>query len=174
MKGSLGLFLALTLAACGGTGSTGGADMAGGSQTCNPTCKAGFVCKGTTCDLDPTGQWVITVTTGRVNEKKADGTTWDIPGGLPDPLVCLTLNGTRRCTATKADTLMPTWNEPFSSATATALQVGFKVEFLDEDIGTSESICPTATQAISTEDFQNGTWTSQCATGSFSATLAVR
>lgn len=174
MKGSLGLVLTLTLAACGGTGGTSGADMASGNPTCSPTCKTGFVCKGTSCDLDPTGQWIITVTTGRVTEKKADGSTWDIPGGLPDPLVCLTLNGTRRCTATKADTLMPAWNEAFSAATATALQVGFKVEFLDEDIGSSEAICAAATQAIRTEDFQSGTWTSQCATGSFSATLAVR
>ena len=146
-------------------------DMTG----CSPSCRDGFTCQGTTCMLDSTGSWVITVTSGQVSERKADGSCWDSPCGLPDPYVCLTINGSKKCTPTANDTLQPSWNSSFPAATATALQSGVGIEYMDEDLADDDVIC-TGNQAISATSFVSGTWGITCSntTSRFSATLSPR
>ena len=59
----------------GQDGGTGGGKDGGGTVGCSPTCDRGFVCQGSTCVLDPTGRWVIRVTTGTVAMRKSSGDT---------------------------------------------------------------------------------------------------
>ena len=153
----------------------GNACVPNGGGTCSPVCQAGFTCQSSTCVLDATGSWVITVTNGQVSEKKVDGSCWDSPCGLPDPYVCLTINGSKKCTPTANDTLQPSWNSAFPAATATALQSGVGVEYMDEDLADDDIIC-TGNQAISTTSFVSGTWGITCSntTSRFSATLSPR
>lgn len=176
-RANLGLILSFFLAACGGAdpgNGGGGGGGGGGTPTCQGGCASGFACQGTTCVLDPTGQWVITVTRGQVAERTPNGSTWDTLGGAPDPFVCLTINGSRRCTSVQKDTLTPVWSESFPAATATALQSGVLVEMLDEDVAANDSICGAGTVAVTAESFRSGAWGAQCPTGSFSATLQPR
>ena len=142
---------------------------------CAPNCRAGFTCQGSTCVVDPTGSWVITITNGQVSEKDAGGSSWDVPGGLPDPYVCLTINGAKKCTSTRSDTLQPSWGYAFPAATATALQSGVGVEYMDEDLADDDVIC-TGNQAISVTSLSSGTWGITCSstTSRFSATISPR
>lgn len=123
-------------------------------QTCG-NCSAGFICGGSgLCELNPTGTWVITATSGWVGEKTPDGSSWDTWGGLPDPLVCLTINQRRTCTQAAQDTTSPAWNTPFPAATATALQAGITVEYLDKDLASNDVICGPSAFGIDTEAFR--------------------
>src|SRR5262249_40312361 len=140
---------------------------------CSPSCEAGFTCQSSTCVLDATGSWVITVTNGHVSEKKADGSSWDVPGGLPDPYVCLTINGSRKCTRPAPHPLQPSWTSSLPAPTAPPLQSGVGVEYRDEDLADDDVIC-TGNQAISTASFVSGTWGITCSNtaSGFSATLS--
>lgn len=146
-----------------------------GGGGCSPACQSGFTCQGSTCVVNPTGSWVITVTNGVISEKKADGSSWDVPGGLPDAMVCLTIQGARRCTPARSDTLTPSWDYSFPAATATALQSGVGVEYLDEDLAANDTIC-SGTMAVDATSFASRTWGVRCqgTSSSFAATLSPR
>ena len=145
----------------GQDGGTGGGKDGGGTVGCSPTCDRGFVCQGSTCVLDPTGRWVIRVTTGTVAMRKSSGDTWDAFGGAPDPKVCLTLSGSRTCTPAIPDSFAPTWNTDYPAVTATALQVGIPVEYIDEDLSSDDPIC-TGNVPVTTTSFSQGSWTLSC------------
>lgn len=146
----------------GQDGGTGGGKDGGGTVGCSPTCDRGFVCQGSTCVLDPTGRWVIRVTTGTVAMRKSSGDTWDVFGGAPDPKVCLTLSGSRTCTPVVDDSFAPTWNTDFPAVTATALQVGIPVEYIDYDGASSDDPICTGNVPVTTTSFSQGSWTLSC------------
>lgn len=153
-------------------GKVCGSDGCGGS--CG-TCGRGFACGNAgACDVDPTSQWVITVTTGKVTERDPNGDAWDFPGGLPDPFVCLTINGVAKCTSYASDTTTPLWNEAFPAATALALQTGITVGIWDKDVSSDDAICGSGMLPVRLEDFRAGTWGAECKYGGFSATVTPR
>lgn len=145
-----------------------GDDGCGG--TCG-SCSAGYECTASgVCDLNPSAQWIITVTNGSMETTGADG-DWDFGGGAPDPFVCLTLNGSRRCTAAPADTFNPTWNTDFPATTAGLLRAGIMVEILDEDATTHDPVCVAGTVAFESQWFIDRTGQIGCRHGRFSYTL---
>ena len=152
-RGCLSIVLCVVLVCSCGDGSGPGP---GNGDDCG-TCYSGFKCGNSgTCELNLSGFWVVTVTSGWVNEKQPNGSAWDSVGGLPDPFVCLTINGNRGCTVAVQNTTKPTWNGAFPKATATALQTGVKVEYLDEDLSINDEICNATTIAISAANFKAG------------------
>lgn len=174
---------AVMLLACGraddpstsGGSSTGGGGTGGGSVGCLTGCQRGFQCSNSRCTLDPTAQWVLTVTSGSVLDRKPSGDAWDPFGGLPDPFVCLTINGVRSCTSVQTDTVAPSWNESVPAATALALQAGVLVEFYDYDpTSSNDPICSAGTVSVDESNFSSGVWGAQCTSGRFSARLAAR
>lgn len=155
----------------GGSGTGGG----GGGGTCVSGCQRGFRCAGTSCALDPTGLWVLTVNSGSILDRKLSGDAWDPFGGLPDAFVCLTINGSRSCTSTRDDTIAPSWNQSFPAVTATALEAGVLVEFNDYDsTSANDPICGAGMVSVQAGNFASGIWGAQCTSGSFSATLTAR
>ena len=169
--------------ACGGNGScVQGCTPSCGGKVCGPdgcgascgSCSKGFKCGGAgSCDVDPSGLWALTITTGNVSEKDPSGSAWDFPGGLPDPFVCLTINGTRTCTSTAKDTLMPIWNETVTG-TAIALESGVIVEMWDEDVSVNDPICAKGTVPVTEANLKAGVWGAKCNYGNFSAVLAAK
>ena len=150
-RGCLTIILVVFLVCSCGDGSG-----PGNGNDCD-TCSSGFKCGNSgSCELDPSGFWVVTVTNGWVYEKQPNGSSWDSVGGLPDPFVCLTINGDRRCTVAAQNTTTPTWNGAYPKATATALQTGVKVEYWDEDLSSNDEICKAANIAISAANFKAG------------------
>src|SRR5581483_7500624 len=100
------------LVACGGSpdgsmpdGGNPGPGPGPGPSSCSGGCSAGYVCKANACTLDPAGLWVLTLKSGTISERGPDASAWDTLGGLPDPFVCLTVNGARKCSSTIKDTL---------------------------------------------------------------------
>lgn len=150
---------AVWLGACGGDGGA---------------CPAGFVRQEAQCALDPAGQWTLTVTSGQVAERDANGESWDAAGGLPDPFVCLTIGSQRLCTSTVDDTQSPVWNETLHTATATALLAGIGAEYFDEDATVDDPICGSNTVPVTISNFEQERWGAGCAQGQFTVTLRVR
>ena len=109
-----------------------------------------------------------------MTERDPNGDAWDFPGGLPDPFVCLTINGVAKCTSAVADTTKPVWNQAFPAATALALQTGVTVEIIDEDLSSNDTICGAGMLPVRAEDFRAGTWGAACKYGSFAATVKPR
>ena len=155
-RGCLTIILGVFFICSCGDGSGPGGPGPGNGDDCG-TCNSGFKCGNSgVCELDPSGFWVVTVTNGWVYEKQPDGTSWDSFGGAPDPFVCLTINGDRKCTIPAKDTSNPSWNGAYPKATATALQTGVKVEYWDEDISGHDEICKASTISFSTNNFKTG------------------
>lgn len=146
---------------CGGacvpscTGASCGDDGCGGS--CG-TCRRGLTCGADrTCSAPPTGTWTVSATSATIEEHNDAGGTWDAFGGAPDPILCLTLGGSRTCAPTVSDTLMPTWSPAymFGTATTTALQSGVAWSLTDDDVDADDEIC-TGTFAPSDEELGAG------------------
>ncbi|MCA9676952.1 MAG: hypothetical protein KC464_18130 [Myxococcales bacterium] len=75
----------------------------------------------------------IVISNGQMTQNNAAGETWDAAGGLPDPKVSITLNGTLvGSSSTQQDTLTPEWNEYLT----TVIPGGstFRIDVLDEDL----------------------------------------
>ena len=91
-NGILMIMVSALFCSCGDGPSGPGGPGPGNGNDCT-TCSSGFKCGSSgSCELDPSGFWIVTVTDGWVYEKQPDGTSWDSFGGLPDPFVCLTIN----------------------------------------------------------------------------------
>ena len=159
---------AMALLGCGGTdrggGDGGGHGGDGSTPGCLGGCSRGFSCQGSTCTLDPTGTWVLRLTSGSVASRKANGDTWDGDGSPPEPKVCLTVNGSRSCTPTIQDTYSPVWNTSFAAATATVLQAGVLAEYTDVDAFVDDPIC-SGSIPVTQAEFQSGVWGFRCTSG---------
>jgi hypothetical protein len=136
------------------------------------TCAGGMTCNGGTCAVDPGSFWVLTVTNGTVTERNPGGSSWDAVGGAPDPMVCLTINGERRCTQARADTFSPSWNAAFPATTAGMLQAGFTAEYLDEDVTTNDVICGRGIIPLRPGDFSSRSGNFGCDSGRVNFTLS--
>ncbi|MDQ3368296.1 MAG: hypothetical protein M3680_22960 [Myxococcota bacterium] len=104
----------------------------------DPTsCSGETVCIGTTCQNAFGRNYRIKVGSAVFTEKKADGSAWDVGGGLPDGMVTLTVNGATRSTPVIDNTLTPTWNyvtPPTLIPGGTVL----KIEVLDADVASND------------------------------------
>lgn len=100
--------------------------------------------------------------------------SWDAVGGAPDPMVCLTINGERRCTPARADSFNPIWNFAFPATTAGMLQAGFTAEYLDEDLTSNELICGRGVITITQDDFASRSGSFGCDSGEVNFTLTPR
>lgn len=156
---------------CDGTGSPGpgggtggGGTGGGGTVGCPSGCSRGFICQSSSCVLDPTGRWVLRITSGVVASRNSSGSNWDADLSAPDPKVCLTINGNRSCTRTIQDSYTPLWNTDFPAATATALQSGVNIEYADADLTVDDPICSGMLSATAS-DFQSGSWGFLCQSG---------
>ncbi len=147
-----------------GGGSGGGGGDGGAVTGCAFGCDRGFLCQGSTCVLDATGRWVLRITSGTVSMRNASGSYWDADFSPPDPKVCLTINGSRVCTRTIQDTYAPVWNTDFQAATATALQAGVNIEYIDADLTSDDPIC-SGMLSVKSSDFASGTWGFTCQGG---------
>lgn len=153
----------------------GSSDMTGLDPCAVVRCSAGFVCVAGQCTLDQERPWVLTVTSGAIAAKGPDGLAWDPAGGDPDPFVCLTFNGERRCTTVKADTLAPAWSEPYPAVTAGSLLSGVRIEVWDQDdLDPDDAICAAALVPLTRDHFAAGQWTAACPFGSLKATLRAQ
>ena len=155
----------MTLLACGGSERTDGGSTSSGGPACLGGCSRGFTCQASTCTLDPTGSWVLRLTSGTVASRKASGDSWDGDGSPPEPKVCLTINGVRSCTPTIQDTYSPVWNAAFPAATATALQAGVFSEYIDVDSFFDDPIC-SGSIPVTQDEFRRGIWGFRCTSGS--------
>jgi Ca2+-dependent lipid-binding protein len=124
--------------------------------------------------LDPSGLWVLTVTSGKVSTRTSSGDSWDAFGGAPDPFVCLTIGTRRTCTSTQQDTFQPSWNEQFPAATATAFLSGVTVSLVDEDVSSNDPICGPDVVPVTEASFLLGAWNPTCTNGDFRATLTAQ
>jgi len=120
------------------------------------TCSYGQSCNHGFCDPDPSSQWDVTVTSGTVPERAANGSAWDPFGGLPDPFVCLEIGGKRNCTGAVGDTLLPFWNQTVFVATAATLQAGVVAEYWDLDVAFNDPLCARSLFSIRPEDLASG------------------
>jgi hypothetical protein len=68
----------------------------------------------------------------------ATGEAWDVPGGMPDPFVQLTVGTAVSKTTTKQDTLTPAWGESFD----VFIKQGelFRFDVSDEDLVVNDGI----------------------------------
>jgi len=160
-----------TYGSCAGCPSGGGGG--GGGGTCTPSCagwncgndgcggtcgscQGNLTCRSGTCGVDPASRWSLIVTTGVISQRKGDGSTWDTLGGAPDPLVCITIAGERRCTGAVADNFTPVWNSRFPATSASELLGGVRVEIIDEDAAANDDICSAGNVLVTLADFQSG------------------
>lgn len=136
------------------------------------SCGLGSVCDAGRCAVDPGSRWVLTAQSGTVTERDGTNQSWDAAGGLPDPLLCLSVNGNRECTRAVADTLMPRWGHRFAPQSAASLRAGVTFAYDDEDLTDDDVICSPTTVRITDEMFTRGGLTMECSFGTFSLSLA--
>lgn len=109
---------------------------------CTPACESGYVCSGSRCVLDESSQWQLTLTRGSTSATDPrDGMAWNLPGGLPDPKVCLGLG--LDCSHEEDDTDSPVWNYVYraSSPSIKALVNGLEFSYIDVDLFSDDPIC---------------------------------
>lgn len=124
------------------------------------TCPSGYVCNasGTSCNVSGSGNWIITAVRGTVARTQATGGSWDIDGSPPDPYLCLTINGTRRCTEYITDSFAPVWRmNQFPATPASSLLGGIFAEYADDDVGTDDFICASGNISFTAAQLAAGT-----------------
>jgi hypothetical protein len=125
----------------GETISTCSEDCASASCTVGDpnSCSGETICIAGTCENAFGRNYRITVVRGVITERNKDGNAWDIGGGLPDPVVTLTINGAMHTTPVINDTLEPSWN----FVTPPTLIPGgtvFQIDVADSDIAADDMI----------------------------------
>lgn len=101
------------------------------------TCTGENVCINGSCVNAFGRTYHIIVFSGQMTQNNAAGDTWDAAGGLPDPLVSVTLNGTSLGqTSTQQDTLTPQWNQFFNTVIAGGSS--FQIDVFDEDVAVND------------------------------------
>lgn len=153
----------------------GAPDMAKVDPCASVTCSGGYICRGGVCEIDRDVKWVLTVTNGQFVGTAPDGSAWDPFGGSPDPYVCLTFAGVRKCTAYKDNTLSPIWNEAFSPTLALNLLGGILVEVWDYDTpDPDDQMCAKIVVPVTQDNFNTGRWSASCSYGTIHATLRIQ
>lgn len=142
---------------------------------CTPACSTGFRCNAgaNTCELVPSSFWDLVVVGATIPQRDCAGDTWDAGGGLPDPRMCITMNGATRCTEEIADTTSPQWTmSRFDGATGAMLQAGVRFALEDVDISANDTMC-SGTIAVTDAQFRagGGTVSCTCANGGAASTF---
>lgn len=102
-------------------------------------CGYGRTCDGThACQLDTTSLWDFQAVSAQIPATKADGTSWDLFGGLPDPyLKAYASMGTSSVngqTSVQTDTLTPAWGDTvLSGISAQEMMNNLSIEVWDQD-----------------------------------------
>jgi len=113
------------------------------AATCTPSdpnsCTGETVCIGTTCENAFGRFYKVKVISAVIPEKNASGGAWDPFGGLPDPKVNVTVNGTTFSTPVINDTLMPVWNF-LSDPVLIPGGSDFKINVVDSDLTGDDQI----------------------------------
>ncbi|HUQ06972.1 MAG TPA: hypothetical protein VM261_30985 [Kofleriaceae bacterium] len=145
-----------SLVACGGDGP----DCGGGAcQACvvsNP-----FDCTGDTICLDDVCQpafgrsYVFTVTTGTLPSVDDMGASWDESGGLPDPFVELTIDGTTYRAPTITDSTAPAWNYDTPAVTVAA-GTSMRIRVYEDDEPTDAGAWVCVSDPIAVEYLRSG------------------
>ncbi|MCA9678699.1 MAG: hypothetical protein KC464_26965 [Myxococcales bacterium] len=114
------------------------------NTTGDDTCSGENVCINGACVNAFGRNYHIVIFNGQMTQNNAAGETWDAAGGLPDPLVSVTLNGTLiGSTSTQQDTLTPQWNEYLTAVIPGGST--FRVDVLDEDLTVDDPMFACAT-----------------------------
>lgn len=131
-------------ASCGDNSCNGNetcSSCAGDCGACCTTspdnCNGENACIGGQCISAFGRNYAIRVVSGTMTTTDEAGDPWDALGGLPDPMVVITLNGSVILTTNAVqDTVSPSWNR---SATAViAAGSSFRIEVLDEDVASND------------------------------------
>lgn len=104
--------MAMLSFACESDGGSGPGGFGSGMCYSNSNCPGNDVCNSGSCENSNGKTYLFNFISATVPEKDTDGTSWDFPGGLPDPYACLLLDGlVVGCTSDIANTLSPKWNQ---------------------------------------------------------------
>lgn len=105
-------------------------------------------------------------------ETNASGSDWDAAGGLPDPFVCLTVDGIRRCTDRVDNSFTPalvgTW-----SGSVTQLRAAY-FEVLDYDTSSSNDVICQGTWDLSDALFRARRFSYFCLKAGMDFTLTAQ
>ena len=108
-----------------------------GNVVGDDTCTGENVCVNGACVAAFGRVYRIVIGGGSMMQYNAAGDTWDDPGGLPDPLVTVTLNDNDLgSTGASQDTLTPSWGEDFSSVIPGGSTIVLIVD--DEDVAVDD------------------------------------
>jgi hypothetical protein len=109
------------------------------TATAADTCTGENICINGACVSAFGRQYAIVIYDGAMKMNNAAGETWDVPGGLPDPFVRITLNGQALGeTSVKSDTLAPMWNEGGNVVIPGGST--FQLDILDEDVAANDDM----------------------------------
>lgn len=107
------------------------------NTSANDTCTGETVCVNGQCVAAFGRVYKVVVANGQLQPNNAAGETWDAAGGLPDPFVTLTLNGTVLGSTTAVqDTLTPSWLTQFSTVVPGGSTLVLQV--YDEDVAAND------------------------------------
>jgi hypothetical protein len=108
-------------------------------STSPDNCTGENICISGTCVSAFGRVYHIVIFDGTMSATDANGSAWDAFGGLPDPMVRLTLNGTSLgMTSAKANTLTPAWNEYLTAVIPAGST--FVINVLDEDVTVNDTM----------------------------------
>ena len=160
--------------ACGDDDGNSNGNVYNDSGANCTSCKKWEICSGGKCTFNNASRWNLTADGAVVNQKDANGNAWDTLGGLPDPMVCVTINGAKKCTYSKQDTLTPAWYTTLHNQVGAGTLIGgFSITILDDDLTTPDIICQ-GNVTIQESWFSQGIFAYDCANAKiqFSITYA--
>lgn len=140
----------------------------GDSKDCNGL--AGIYSGGTApCRSDCTGydesfcrnKWRIQINSVELTEKMADGSSWDVPGGMPDVWINVLHNDELILeTETKEDTLSPGWTNEYVDVSISNTDK-FVFEFWDEDTNDHDNFATLSLSTYVVDRFNDGELTEE-------------
>jgi hypothetical protein len=152
------VFICSTILACEADDDPNG----GGDKNACDSCELWERCSENACVFNPASQWDLVVVDGVVSTHDSSGSTWDALGGLPDPFVCLTVNGITKCTVPRQDTTNPSWNSTlFHGVGAGSLIGGMYFELYDEDVTSDDTMC-WGNSTVDEPSFYSGSFRIEC------------
>lgn len=121
----------------------------------NDSCTGENICVGDSCVSAFGRNYQIIIYDGTMTAMDAGGETWDAAGGLPDPFVVLSLNGTAIATSSAVqDTLAPLWNQ----AVGAVIPAGstFSIDVYDEDFAADDLMWSCANFPLTADYLRGG------------------
>jgi len=167
------ILICTLLLGCGSDGPYDPYNPNGKGTDCSG-CKGYEACTNGKCEFKISSQWDLVLKDGTVSEKDPNGSSWDFPGGLPDPYVCVTSNSIKKCSTYNQDTTKPSWYETIHSGIgAGSLMSGVYIEYVDKDSASDDAIC-TGNITVSKNHFYNGGFSITCSSGNADFSLQFK